>query len=118
MLLADFINEINILLLYFIELSIKLLKHLLIKLFLPSKKTLSGISVVISFFSYLITVDSKSSEISNVSVFSSELELANCKYSLSIFSISLTSLDSLLEISLSLIKANCNLILVKGVLKS
>ena len=45
MLLADFFNEINILLLYFIELSIKLLKHLPIRLFLPSKKILSGISV-------------------------------------------------------------------------
>ena len=52
------------------------------------------------------------------SSFSINEELVNCKYSLSIFSISFISSVNFLTVSSSFIKANCSFILVKGVLKS
>ena len=69
-------------------------------------------------FSYLFTVDKINSEILNDSVLSVKIDFENCKYSFNIFSISSTSTDSLLEISISLINASWSFILVRGVLKS
>ena len=95
-----------------------LLRHLNNKFFRPLKFTFSSISEDIKALSYFFIKDLIVFEILNDSSFSEDVELANCKYSFNIFSISSMSSESFFEILLSLIKANCNFILVSGVLKS